>query len=613
MNTYADKTQENKSQSFANAFSQKQNVGRSTFQFEDNRSEAVAQLKLREMVNNSPQVSQLRDFQDITNNDAQVNNAISRQIAYSKPPAAGAAGLRSVGPREAIVQRRRVADDRMLQDDFDRTLAHTGRRGLTLLSVLTDIANDFGVAVPYGANEAGLIALLDAQAVLDAEDVAFLRHRAQPYERSEAHAVQQDNQRQAALGVTATGARDAHRNSLRPTAIANLTRKERRQLDQGIGGEIGAAIEAKIQTYQNIHQVAGIHAIDAQLALDQAASTAAMTADFDAKKLQYDNYLVQTNNHPLSFPVLDFTNNHFQTAQNIIAAITANPALTVLVTDPASSRQLWARFINRFSGATGAVIVARIRVAGVVQYDAATSGFDLLAALHAQGGITDRKLRQIGADMAHFVAYAANGGTRMALAALLVNHHVADLRQVFVAMPNAMIPVEEKPAEFTLLWPHVIDYAALIAGIGLAARIPLPRLRVRALITHLPVNSNAIAIRGAIGANSMAEFNKLNQFGRWIRAIDQLIATEGFTIVVGANNNLGSGTIEKVCTVRNAVGQNLDTFVIHYHPGASGPTVYDPNASPRHIKPVRGNRDTLRLYWNEIPGNVLNTPLPFNA
>jgi hypothetical protein len=52
MNTHADKRQESKSQSVANAVSQKQNDSKSTFQFVDNRPEAVAQRKLQEMANN---------------------------------------------------------------------------------------------------------------------------------------------------------------------------------------------------------------------------------------------------------------------------------------------------------------------------------------------------------------------------------------------------------------------------------------------------------------------------------------------------------------------------------------------------------------------------------
>ena len=52
MNTHADKTQENKSQSVSESLSQKQGSGGSTFQFVDNRPEAIQMRKLQKMANN---------------------------------------------------------------------------------------------------------------------------------------------------------------------------------------------------------------------------------------------------------------------------------------------------------------------------------------------------------------------------------------------------------------------------------------------------------------------------------------------------------------------------------------------------------------------------------
>jgi hypothetical protein len=75
MNTHADKTQENKSQSVSNGESQMQGGGESTFQFVDNRPEAVTQRKLQEMANNSPQVKQLRALQEIADKGVQSNHS----------------------------------------------------------------------------------------------------------------------------------------------------------------------------------------------------------------------------------------------------------------------------------------------------------------------------------------------------------------------------------------------------------------------------------------------------------------------------------------------------------------------------------------------------------
>jgi hypothetical protein len=75
MNTHADKTQKDKSQAVSAETSRLQRSGKSTFQFVDNRPEAVTQRKLQEMANNSPQVSQLRAFQEMANNSPQTKQA----------------------------------------------------------------------------------------------------------------------------------------------------------------------------------------------------------------------------------------------------------------------------------------------------------------------------------------------------------------------------------------------------------------------------------------------------------------------------------------------------------------------------------------------------------
>jgi hypothetical protein len=79
MNTHADKTEKNKSQTVTAETSQLQSGGKSTFQFVDNRPEAIAQRKLQEMANNSPQVSQLKAFQDMANNSPQAKQMTQLQ------------------------------------------------------------------------------------------------------------------------------------------------------------------------------------------------------------------------------------------------------------------------------------------------------------------------------------------------------------------------------------------------------------------------------------------------------------------------------------------------------------------------------------------------------
>ncbi|MCT4636075.1 MAG: DUF4157 domain-containing protein [Bacteroidales bacterium] len=78
--THADKTQETPKKSVTNEVSQRHNRVNSTFQFVDNRPEAIAQRKLQEIANNSPQIKQIAQLQVTANNySAKQNNPVQQK------------------------------------------------------------------------------------------------------------------------------------------------------------------------------------------------------------------------------------------------------------------------------------------------------------------------------------------------------------------------------------------------------------------------------------------------------------------------------------------------------------------------------------------------------
>ena len=79
MENYADKRQENQSQSLANAETQKQGGGDATFQFVDNSPEGIAQRKLQEMADNSPEAMQLKAFQAMADNSPEAKETAQLQ------------------------------------------------------------------------------------------------------------------------------------------------------------------------------------------------------------------------------------------------------------------------------------------------------------------------------------------------------------------------------------------------------------------------------------------------------------------------------------------------------------------------------------------------------
>lgn len=70
MNTHADKSQANKSQSVANENTQKQNGDEAALQFADSRPVALQMQRIQELANNSPQVKQLQSYQAMANSHA---------------------------------------------------------------------------------------------------------------------------------------------------------------------------------------------------------------------------------------------------------------------------------------------------------------------------------------------------------------------------------------------------------------------------------------------------------------------------------------------------------------------------------------------------------------
>ncbi len=68
MNAYTDNTIENKTHSVVAARSLKQTSVESSFEFVDNRQDAIAQRKLQEAINNSTHVQQLQAYQEMANN-----------------------------------------------------------------------------------------------------------------------------------------------------------------------------------------------------------------------------------------------------------------------------------------------------------------------------------------------------------------------------------------------------------------------------------------------------------------------------------------------------------------------------------------------------------------
>jgi hypothetical protein len=109
MTTHADKTPKNKNQAVSNSLQKQQRNSESTFQFVDNRPEAIAHTELQEAINTSPRVRQLNAYQEMANNSPQVKQLTAYQAMADK----------FASP---VVQRKENSKKEILQGKFEPTI-----------------------------------------------------------------------------------------------------------------------------------------------------------------------------------------------------------------------------------------------------------------------------------------------------------------------------------------------------------------------------------------------------------------------------------------------------------------------------------------------------------
>lgn len=160
------------------------------------------------------------------------------------------------------------------------------------------------------------------------------------------------------------------------------------------------------------------------------------------------------------------------------------------------------------------------------------------------------------------------------------------------------------PQEVRDLQLQTASYAILDQFVDEARRYQLSWANMVTVATDNPAAPYA-TLRDALRPRSLTLIDKNARFSPWITAVSNLITDAGYNLNVSAANQLPGmpETWERVVQVRNQLNVVQDTFVIHYHPGAAHAAVGSPYASPRHIKPVRGNALTPRVEWAAIPAN----------
>jgi len=414
---------------------------------------------------------------------------------------------------------------------------------------------------------------------------------------AEAHAQDVREERLRTIAEEEETQSKAAVNARRQEAIDSLTRNERTQFAKGLGLE---TLEPKVKAKQERLAAPKLVAIEAS-AREQRRDVEYThgPAAYATRREEYRQYYQAVAYHPAALGALEAAADDFALARAIVAAIQADPRTHALFVDldPRLAADARTRCLAVPAGEVGAIL-ATITAEEFRPFAASDNRLALLRQVHA-AGIPSARRKALVPRLAQYDAYCATATAVGQLTTLLQQDTPAEILDLLAAVPASAGSAPAKVGVLAALRPKAQAAGDLLACLELANRALWDAARLQAVLGAQPNGQTSAVLRGAIHAALAQQFDKTTQFRSWVDVIGILVEEHYCTITCVPSIRLpyGDPTDEVTCTTSRPAA----TFVIHKHPGAQQANTQNPNASKLHIKPVRGNAQTPRVYQESIP------------
>lgn len=397
-------------------------------------------------------------------------------------------------------------------------------------------------------------------------------------------------ERQRLEGLDAIAIEQAIVDQAESAKTSKLTKKERHKID--LYGPTGDEIRQKLRTGQEElaqDEIERIRAKTAQALATYRAGAGALAAG--ARKQEYVDYFKAVGYDPDSLTALSATDQDLGAAQRLFGAIGVLPGLRAKALD----KTLGVDALERLAAIPEpprSALVASVSVPTLKKFAAGANRTALLSAL-GTAGIATLTIVDVGNALGALDAHI-DPTQHAALVALLGAFSVAEVQSLLALTRGA-----GKLAFLDTMRLRCTDFAALQTCLRLAARAKWSQAQISLAVPAGHAALDSAHVRTAICNGRADEFDKNADFRKWVEAIALLI-DDGYCTLARATadylpqlGDLGD-TIESVVTVA-PLGR---TFVLHTHPTAKDNGV---NTSKYHIKPIRGNKLTPRVYRASIP------------
>lgn len=317
-------------------------------------------------------------------------------------------------------------------------------------------------------------------------------------------------------------------------------------------------------------------------------------------KETYRVYFATVGFHADALAMLAATGEDQALATTLMGMLSTAPAARALLLQSGLDIERLRQVATVAPVTLGALLTAGVVPAAVSDYAAGAGPLSLLLALQAAGAPAAR-INGMAAQLATLAVHVNDATERAHLATLLTNHDgAADIVALLAATPGTAVT---KLALLVGVRACAANATDLAHALALCGTYGFSQARILTCFTTAapPLAAAGLAqLVTAVSENHLAGVGKNVNFNAWLNTVDQLVAQNYLTIApVGAWHPLPLPplTYEHDYQVVRSTGGVVDTFCVHYHPGAGGAAVGSVNASASHFKPQTGG--IIRRFYDD--------------
>jgi len=396
--------------------------------------------------------------------------------------------------------------------------------------------------------------------------------------------------------------------------VAGLSSKRARMYEGKKGVEAQQEVAAAVLAEQTALAAPAVALItQAAAAKHGEADTVLGPTAKAAKQAEYVAYFRSVAYHTAARPALEFvvrkrsggvqtvaTAADFTLAEQVVHIVAQAPGTDTLLLadqlDLASLRRLIATPIPAL-----AWMVTVLPVPQCVSFAGTDPRLAFLAGCRTKVG-THTKLPQIAVELGKFEKWFVDAQERISLIDLVEDCTIVEIHGLVSVIPAHMTNI---PTMTFLCGAvnRVQSVPLLVQVMNLCFAADWKHNDITDFLTGLP----AVLAPGQMSLVHHAilvKHGRDTNFGPWVRAVGVLLDVGYLTISADNWEDLPGGTTSEL-RLRIYVGNNqVNTFVVHFHLGAVPATPDNPNASKWHVKPIRGNTTTPRVYLESIPDAI---------